>query len=151
MTSPLRTIEDYELFLYTLTEQFPSVHRSTVTLIRRGASLARVAGELYFEHDLRLVLRERLVYDRLPVNIEWYGYEVWQGEEKLYWYDSQPHPGELLLQDTHPHHKHVPPDLKHTRIPAPEMSFTRPNLPLLIQEIDSLILRIAGEAASRKD
>ena len=76
MTSPLRTIEDYELFLYTLTEQFPSVHRSTVTLIRRGASLARVAGELYFEHDLRLVLRERLVYDRLPVNIEWYGYEV---------------------------------------------------------------------------
>lgn len=101
MTNPLRTIEDYELFLYTLTEQFPSVRRSTVTLIRRGASLARVAGELYFAHDLRLVLRERLVYDRLPISIEWYGYEVWRGEENLYWYDSQPHPDEPLLQSTH--------------------------------------------------
>jgi len=31
MTDPLRTPEDYELFLYTLTEQFPWVRRSTVT------------------------------------------------------------------------------------------------------------------------
>lgn len=30
MTHPLRTSEDYELFLYTLTEQFPSVCKSTV-------------------------------------------------------------------------------------------------------------------------
>ena len=46
MSNPFRTPEDYELFLYTLVEQFPSIRRSTVTLIRRGTSLARVAGEL---------------------------------------------------------------------------------------------------------
>ena len=60
MTDPLRTPEDYELFLYTLTERFQSVRRSTVTFARRGGSLARVAGELYFEQDIRLVVRERV-------------------------------------------------------------------------------------------
>ena len=30
---------------------------------------------------------------------------------------------------------HVPPDIKHHRIPAPDLSFTRPNLPFLIEEI----------------
>ncbi len=37
-----------------------------------------------------------------------------------------------------PHHKHTPPDIKHHRIPAPNMSFTQPNLPALIQEIDEV-------------
>jgi hypothetical protein len=149
MSDPLRTPEDYELFLYTLTEQFPSVRRSTVTFVRQGASLARVAGELYFDHDIRVVIRERVLYDRLPATIDWYGYEVWRSEEKLYWYDSQPHPDDPLLQSTHPHHKHLPPDLKHHRIPAPEMSFTRPNLPVLIQEIESLVKEIDSESESK--
>jgi hypothetical protein len=35
--------------------------------------------------------------------------------------------------------QHVPPDIKHDRIPAPEMSFTQPNLPVLIREIEALI------------
>jgi len=46
MSNPLRTIEDYELFLYTLKQQFKSIRHSTVILTRRGASLARVSGEL---------------------------------------------------------------------------------------------------------
>jgi len=115
------------------------MRRSTLTFVRRGVSLARVAGELYFDHDIRLVIRERVVYDRLPAVIDAYGYEVWQGEEKLYWYDSQPHPQDPLLQSTHPHHKHVPPDPKHHRIPASALSFTQPNLPALIDEIRLLI------------
>ncbi len=65
MSNPLRTAEDYELFLYTLTEQFPSVRRSTVALIRRGMTLARVAGELFFDEDVHLIVRERLVYHYL--------------------------------------------------------------------------------------
>ena len=43
------------------------------------------------------------------------------------------------LASTFPHHKHIPPDIKHNRIPAPEISFTQPNLPVLIQEIEVLI------------
>lgn len=146
MSNPFRTPEDYALFLYELADQFSSVQRSTVTLIRRGASLARIAGELSFDQNIRLVVRERVLYNRLPLVIDGYGYEVWRGEEKLYWYDSQPHPDNPVLQSTHPHHKHVPPDIKHNRIPAPEMSFAQPNLPVLIREIESLIEKIKQES-----
>ena len=73
--NPLRTAEDYELFVYTLSDQFPAVRRSTVAFIRRGASLARVVGDLYFDHEIRLVVRERILYHRLPAVIDEYGYE----------------------------------------------------------------------------
>lgn len=139
MSEYFRTPEDYELFLYTLAEQFSCVRRSTLTFIRRGVSLARVAGELFFDHEVRLVVRERLLYNRLPMVIDGYGYEIWQGNKKLCWYDSQSHPNDVLLQSTHPHHKHIPPDIKHHRVPAPEMSFTQPNLMKLISEIELLI------------
>jgi uncharacterized protein DUF6516 len=149
MNNPLRTPEDYELFLYTIVEQFSSVRNSSVVFIRRGATLARVAGELYFEQDIRLIVRERILYDRLPAIIDWYGYEVWQGEEKLYWYDSQPHPNEPTIASTNPHHKHVPPNIKHNRVPAPHMNFTRPNLPVLIREVEELIERLKSESSSK--
>jgi hypothetical protein len=138
MSSPLRTPEDYELFLYTLAEQFPSIVSSTLVFIRRGAALARVEGEIRFDGGLKLVVRERFLLNRLPLAIDSYGYEVWRESEKLYWYDSQPHPDDPTLQSTHPHHKHIPPDIKHHRIPAPGLSFNRANLPLLIQEIEGL-------------
>ncbi|MDA1276616.1 MAG: DUF6516 family protein [Verrucomicrobia bacterium] len=139
MSNPLRTPEDYELFIYSLSDQFKSVRQSTVTVVRLGAFLGRIAGEIYFDHGFRLVVRERLLFDRLPVVIDWYGYEVWRGEEKLFWYDPQPHPDDSALQSSHPHHKHVPPGIKHNRIPAPQMSFSQPNLPVLIEEIERLI------------
>jgi hypothetical protein len=139
MTNPLRTIEDYELFLYTLQDHFPSISRSNLILTRRGVSLARVSGDLEFAHGIRLVLRERIVYHRLPAVIDEYGYEVWHGKEKLYWYDSQPHPDDPTLQDTYPHHKHVQPGMKRNRIPAPQCSFQTPNLPALILEVEGLV------------
>jgi hypothetical protein len=108
MTNPLRTPADYELFIYSLRRQFPVVRRSTVRFVRRGTTLARVVGELYFDKNVRLVVRERILYHRLPAVIDEYGYEVWQGDEKLYWYDPQPHPDDPTLQSTHPHHKHIP-------------------------------------------
>ncbi len=139
MTNALRSPADYELFIYTLSEQFPLIRRSTVVFVRLGTTLARVAGELYFEKNVRLVVRQRIVYHRLPAVIDEYGYEVWRGDEKLYWYDPQPHPDTPALQSSHPHHKHIPPDIKHHRIPAPKMSFTQPNLPALIGEIEEML------------
>ena len=139
MTNALRTPDDYELFIYTLTEQFPTVQRSTVRFVRLGTTLARVIGELFFEKGVRLVVRERLLYHRLPAVIDEYGYEVWRGEQKLYWYDPQPHPGTPALHSTHPHHKHISPDIKRNRILAPEMGFARPNLPALIREIEEML------------
>jgi hypothetical protein len=67
-----------------------------------------------------------------------YGYEVYRGEERLFWYDDFPHPHDPALASTFPHHKHVPPDIRRNRIPAPKMSFTQPNLPALMEEIEAL-------------
>jgi hypothetical protein len=139
MNNPLRTPADYELFIYSLPEQFKSIRQSTLTLVRLGSSLARVGGELHFEGRFLLVARERLLFERLPLAIEGYGYEVWRGEDKLFWYDSQPHANDSNLRPTHPHHKHVPPNIRHNRIPAPEMRFDRPNFPVLINEIQKLV------------
>jgi hypothetical protein len=77
--------------------------------------------------------------------IEDYGYELWYGSEKIAWYDSQPHPDDPTLASTHPHHKHIPPDIKHNRIPAPNISFTHPNLPVLIREVEDLIEKMVRQ------
>ncbi|PKO19892.1 MAG: hypothetical protein CVU38_21435 [Chloroflexi bacterium HGW-Chloroflexi-1] len=69
-------------------------------------------------------------------------------KEKLYWYDSVPHPHDLSLASTDPHHKHVPPDIKRQRVPAPELSFTRSNLPFLIAEIERTVLPSAPQGNS---
>jgi hypothetical protein len=60
--------------------------------------------------------------------------------ERLYWYDPQPHPHIPELAATHPHHKHVPPDIKRDRVLAPGLSFIEPNLPFLIGEIEQILL-----------
>ena len=138
MSDPFRTSEDYELFLYTLVERSPIINRSTLVFVRVGATMARVSGELFLRNGIRISIRERVVFDRLPLLIDGYGYEIWRGDEKIYWYDSQPHPNDPALQSTHPHHKHIPPDIKHNRIPAPGIKFTQPNIPWLVEEAGNL-------------
>jgi len=64
-----------------------------------------------------------------------YGYEIYRGDERLYWYDDFPHPQDSSLASTFPHHKHVPPDIKRHRITASGLSFSQPNLPGVIEEI----------------
>ncbi|WP_417908967.1 hypothetical protein [Candidatus Electronema sp. PJ] len=44
MSSPLRSPEDYELFIYTIAEQFPAVRRSNLVFVRRGITLAVLKG-----------------------------------------------------------------------------------------------------------
>jgi hypothetical protein len=124
-----------------LAERFKCVRQSTVTLVRRGASLARVAGEVKFDDGFRLVVVERVIADRSPAVIDAYGYEICRGTEKLCWYDCQPHPDDPTLQPTHPHHKHDPPEIKHQRVPAPQIGFVRPNLPELISEAQEFVRR----------
>jgi hypothetical protein len=83
MNNPFRTPEDYELYLYTLAEEFPFVKHSTVTFIRLGSSLARVAGEIHFNNGVRLIVRERVLFQRLPIVLDWYGYEVYRERKTL--------------------------------------------------------------------
>lgn len=132
------SLTKYEDFIYAIADQFSSVTRSDLIVKRHGKVWAEVAGRVYFENDYILEVRE--VVDFLNVNfIRRYGYAARKKEDILYWYDSQEHPHNLNLQTTYPHHKHVPPDMKHNRIPAPQMRFDQPNLAVLIREIEALI------------
>lgn len=85
-----------------------------------------------------------------------YSYTVFQGEERVRWYDPQPHAETPELASTFPHHRHGPPDttvpeaqrsgIKHNRRPAPGISFRAPNLPTLIADCVEL-----GEALERAE
>ena len=136
----LNSLAEYEEFIYTLPQQYPAIDYSTLVIARRGVATATLRGEVIFSGGVRLVVGERLMLDAGVLRIVSYGYEAWRGAEKLYWYDSQPHPGDSMLASTHPHHKHIPPDIKHNRLPAPSMSFLPPNLPSLIAEIEQDLL-----------
>jgi len=134
----------YEQLVYTLPSRYSSIRLSTLVLSPPGMDTARLTGLVAFGDDLVLCVYELLDFSQGI--IETYRYEVsrcqppftasplpdaaeycrtnYPGKEKLYWYDSWPHPNDSTLAATHPHHKHVPPNIKHHRIPAPDLSFT---------------------------
>ena len=158
MPDPLSSLEAYQTFIYTLSERFPSIRRSTLVYVPGGDLFGRVEGILFFDDNVVLCVHEYLNFE-LGV-IEGYSYEVsrapvsaddpgfpaaaeycqasYPDKAKLYWYDSFPHPNDPALAVTDPLHKHVPPEIKHHRVPGPDLSFTRPNLPFLIREIEQL-------------
>ncbi len=130
---------EYEAYIYALPELYASITGSTLVFIRVGTTVAKIRGELFFEDGFRLTVSERMYYKKYPSWLDWYGYVAYKDREKVYWYDPQPHPHIASLQDNHPHHKHIPPNIKRNRIVAPELSFFRPNLPYLIAEIEALV------------
>ena len=131
--SPLKSLADYSHFVAELFDR-PNVERSTVTLWSDSLYTGIAEGEVFFSNGIRLRMREEIDFSAALITS--YGYEVYRGEERLYWYDDFPHPGDHMLASSFPHHKHVPPDIKRNRIPAPGISFDRPNLPFLLQEIE---------------
>jgi len=139
----LSSLVNYSHFIYTIPDRFSSVKRSTLVLKPMGAAIGELEGTLDFEDDISLRVYE--VINFATATLTYYSYTVHRGDEKLYWYDPQPHPDNLALSDTHPHHKHVPPDIKHNRIPAPGLTFDQPNLPFLIHEIEETLLTSTKE------
>ena len=130
--------EAYERFVYTIQETFPIIQHSTLVIVMQSSQGGLLRGQLFFAGDIVLDVSE--VINFRTGTIEGYGYAVSRGDETLYWYDSQGHPRDASLASSHPHHKHTPPDIKHHRIPAPGLSFTEPNLPFLIGEIERTLL-----------
>ncbi len=108
----------------------------TMIVTAKRTHLAEVEGSILFDSGVILEVREHLNF-LFSAFIYKYGYLVKKGADIFYWYDSQPHPNDPELQSTPPHHKHIPPDIKHHRIPAPGLSFEEPNLTFLIREIES--------------
>ena len=136
--SPLSSLQVYSQFIASVPDQFPSVRRSTLTLYSVSPRHLVVRGELEFAGGIRLRVAERI--DTARARMTWYSYAVLRGAEELYWYDPQPHPDDPSLASTFPHHKHVPPNIKRNRMPAPGISFTRPNLPFVIHEVEKDVL-----------
>lgn len=131
--SPLASLNDYSVFVAELLSK-SNIASSTVSVWSDSPYTGIAEGEVLFVNGLRLRMREEMDFDAgLIIS---YGYEVYRGEERLYWYDDFPHPNDPTLASTIPHHKHIPPDIKHHRVPAPNMSFTQPNLPALVEEIE---------------
>jgi hypothetical protein len=135
--NPLQSLAAYSRFVAALLDR-PTVQRSTVAVWSASPYTGIAEGEVFFSHGFRLRLREELDFDACLITS--YGYEVYEGEERVYWYDDFPHLHDPALAATFPHHKHVPPDIKHHRVPASEMSFASPNLPRLIQAIEERVV-----------
>ncbi len=129
--------EEYCALIAGLPDQFPSIRSSTLMVYTIGPLVAEVEGQLHFEAGYVLDVWELL--DLASNTIRGYSYELSFHDERVWWYDPTEHPQEPTLQSSFPHHKHVSPDIKHHRIPAPELSFTRPNLPILILEIEQRV------------
>ena len=123
---------DYESLLYSLVERYPEVSASTLRLYNNSATTALVRGNIQFHNGLELQVFEYL--DLTDGEILAYSYSVFHGEEKIRWYDPQPHLELPELASTFPHHRHEPPDIKHNRRPAPGITFRAPNLPTLIAD-----------------
>ena len=135
--NPLRSLASYSRLLAELVNR-PTVERSTVTVWSDSPYTGVVEGEVHFSNGARLRVREELDFDANLITS--YGYEVYRSDERLYWYDDFPHPNDPTLASTFPHHKHVPPNIKRNRIPAPEISYTHTNLPVLVQEVEELAM-----------
>ena len=103
---------EYEQLVYTLPARYPSIRLSTLVLAPPGLDTARLTGLIAFGEDCVLCVYELLDFQQGV--IEAYRYEVsrchppfierplpeaaeycrfdYPGKEKLYWYDSWPHP-----------------------------------------------------------
>jgi len=134
----LNSYDEYIVFLSTLLERFSSIESVEFNAYLSSATECYSEGTILFPNEIVLTFIEQI--DFVANKLFKYGYTVHQAGEKLYYYDPQPHPADSSLASTFPHHKHIPPNLKHHRIPAPGMYFERSNLEFIIREIETTLL-----------
>ncbi len=128
--------ELYERLLYSLTDSYPAVVSSSLHLYPNSSTTCFIRGSIWFDSGFELRVFEYL--DLSDGELLNYSYTVFYGEERVGWFDPQPHPELPALAGTFPHHYHASPDIKHNRQPAPGINFTEPNLPTLIAHVASL-------------
>jgi hypothetical protein len=151
MTFPSRP--EYERLIYGLPHDHPEITRSTLRFYSTSALTAIVEGTVSLRNGLELRIVEAL--DFKAGHIRHYSYTVFRGQEKVRWYDSEPHPENPDLASTFPHHYHELPDptagseqsIKHNRKPAAGISFQAPNLPVLIADCIALGQALPAEPA----
>ncbi len=138
---PIPDFRTYSEIVYSLPERYSSIQRSTVVLATIGSTLAKLEGQITFAGEVVLDVWELVDFE--IGRIRNYSYEISRAGETIAWYDPFEHPHIPELASTYPHHKHIPPDIKHNRVPAPGISFEQPNLPSLIEEIERELLPLS--------
>lgn len=133
MSAPLEDIANYSAFIYALADRHRFIIHSTLALAPIGATLAKLEGRIECQKAVHVEVWE--LVDFMGKRIRTYSYEVYRQEEKVCWYDSWPHPEIAALASTFPHHKHVLPNLRDNRVPAPGISFASPNLDAVLNDI----------------
>jgi hypothetical protein len=133
MSALLDDIAAYSEWVYALAERHSFVTRSTLALSPIGATLAKLEGDVECANGLRVAVWE--LVDFAEHRLRTYSYEVYRQGEKVCWYDPWPHPEIPELASTFPHHKHLPPNLRDNRAPAPGIRFDAPNLDVVLEEI----------------
>jgi hypothetical protein len=133
MSAPLDDIASYSGHVYALRERHPFITGSTLTLAPIGATLAKLEGRIECQNGIHLEVWE--LVDFAAHRIRTYSYEVYREGEKLCWYDPWEHPEIPALAATFPHHKHVLPNLREHRVPAPGIGFVSPNLDVVLEEV----------------
>jgi hypothetical protein len=128
---PLPESHVYESIIYGLQNEFQEIASSTLRVYSTSASAGTLKGEVALKNGLRIRAVE--VLDFGAGVIRKYSYTIYRGDQKIRWYDPQPHPENKALAATFPHHFHEDPDIKHNRKPAEGISFESPNLPVLIK------------------
>jgi len=134
LSTALQSYAEYARLIYDLLADRPTVEGHTLAVYTVSQTIGVARGQIVLRSGHVLHVFEQI--DFVAHRILKYFYELTYQGESLWWYDPMPHPGVAELQSTHPHHKHIPPDIKHHRIPASELSFTEPNLPFLVAEIE---------------
>ncbi|MFH1632456.1 MAG: DUF6516 family protein [Chloroflexota bacterium] len=133
----LPSFAEYCQLLADLPQQFPCIRTSDLRAYTIGKYIAEVEGQVVFDGGYVLSVWELL--DLSTRTIRKYSYELDRHSARIWWYDPMAHPENPLLRSTFPHHNHVNPNIKRNRLPAPGLSFTNPNLPFLIQEIEKFL------------
>ena len=121
MNAPLASIASYSEWVYALANRHPFVTRSTLVLIPIGATLARLEGCLECFQGLTVEVWELVDFSKQQIRT--YSYEIYRHGEKVCWYDPWAHPEIPALAATFPHHRHLPPNLRENRVPAPGLRF----------------------------
>jgi len=124
---------EYGIFLYSLANRFSEIETLQISYYSIELNLFMAKGTIEFSSNICLTFHQVINFSKQ--RIVRYAYEIYKENKLLYFYDPQAHPDDFNLAPTFPHHKHVPPNIKRNRQPAPGLSFDKPNLPFLIQEI----------------
>ena len=104
--NPPSSVADYSHFIAEIVIR-TTIDRSTVIVWSDSPYTGIAEGEIFVLNGFRRRLREELDFDTNLIAS--YGYEVYRGEERLFWYDDFPHPELPGLASTFPHHKQYRP------------------------------------------